>query len=135
MSDNFLTPAQWAASGYEQDGRDDGLPEPVGYRMLVKPHEIEQVSKGGIVLVDESKQYADVATYAGKVIKQGPECYHPSKFDSRWCRVGDCVLFARNVGQKIEVKRPDGTVDKYLMINDADVRAKVADPAGIRMYL
>ena len=135
MSENFLTPAQWAASGDEPDDRDDGLPEPVGYRMLIKPHEIEQKSKGGIVIVEESKQYADVATCGGTVIKQGPECYHPTKFDSRWCEVGDRVIFARHVGQKIEIKRPDGEVDRYLLINDGDVRAKDKDLSKIRMYL
>lgn len=134
MSEDVLTPARWAASENDEPDYDD-LPEPVGYRMLVKPYEIESVSKGGIVLVEESRQYADVATYAGKVVKMGPECYHPSRFDSRWCKVGDNVIFARNVGQKIEIKCPGGAVDRYLMINDADVRAKVSDPSKIRMYL
>lgn len=135
MSENVLTPAMWVASGDETDESDQDLPEPAGYRMLIKPYEIESFSKGGIVLVEESKQYADVANCTGQVVKQGPECYHPSKFDSRWCKVGDFVLFARNVGQKIDIKRADGAVDRYLMINDADVRAKVKDPTKIRTYL
>ena len=129
MKEDCLTPAQWATSGTADD-----LPEPSGYRMLVKPHEIESVSKGGIVLVEESKQYADVATYIGLVVKQGPECYSPDKFNSRWCEVDDYVMFARNVGQKIEIKR-GADVEKFVLINDADVRARVKDPSAIRMYL
>ena len=111
------------------------LPEPVGYRILVKPHEVKEKSAGGILLVQESQNYADIATYAGTVIKKGPDCYEGDKFASNWCNVGDTVIFARNVGQKIEVKRDDGGYEKYLMINDADVRATILDPTRIRMYL
>ena len=111
------------------------LPEPVGYRMLVKPHEPKEKSAGGILLVQESKDYADMAACVGTVIKKGPDCYEGDKFASNWCDVGDIVIFARNVGQKIEVKRDDGGYEKYLMINDADVRATILDPTRIRMYL
>lgn len=112
------------------------LPEPVGYRMIVRPHKIQAKSTGGIILVEESKVYADLATFVGTVVKMGPDCYEAEKFSTKWCQVGDVVVFARNVGQKIDIKADNGEVENYLMINDSDVRGIVlGDPSRIRMYL
>lgn len=108
-------------------------PDPTGYRMLIQPYEIDQVSKGGIILVDESKQYADIACIVGKVIKQGPQCY--DKQPEPWCKVGDYVIFAKHCGQKVEVKEEDGTMTRYLFINDDDVRATTDHPQSIKMYI
>ena len=131
MNEEVLTPGQWANT---PDDENDDLPNPAGYRMLIKLFELEQVSKGGIILVDESKQYADIACQVGEVIKQGPDCYTGEKFSRPWCKKGDFVIFAKHAGQKLEIKR-DEKIDKYLFINDDDVRATVKDPARIRMYL
>jgi len=113
---------------------DDALPKPVGWRMLVKPFEIEMVSKGGIMLAYESKDYADVACCVAQVISMGSGCYEEAKFDQPWCKVGDYVIYARHAGQRVEIKRGE-TISKYLLLNDDDVRATVKDPASIRMYL
>jgi len=128
-----LTPAAWAAIGNDLMNAD--IPEPTGWRMLVKPYEVETKTASGLILVEESKQYADVASFIGQVVRMGPDCYRGDKFMEPWCQIGDWVLFARHVGQAIEVKQSDGSVVKYRMINDDDVRARVEDPSRIRMYL
>ena len=110
------------------------LPRPTGYRMLVKPYEIKPVSKGGIIIADESKAYADEACLVAQVVAMGDDCYKASKFNAPWCAVGDYIIYNRHVGQRIEIKRGDG-VERYLIINDDDVRATVKTPATIRMYL
>lgn len=133
MSKDKMMPNDWVNS-VDKEQEDDDLPNPVGYRMLIKPFEMEQVSKGGIILVDESKQYADIACQVGQVIKQGPDCYTGDKFSNQWCKVNDFVVFAKHAGQKLEIKQGDKT-EKYLFINDDDVRAVAKDPARIRMYL
>lgn len=110
------------------------LPDPVGYRMLVKPYEIEEVSKGGIVLVQESKEYAEHARNAAKVVKMGPDCYVGEKFRGPWCKVGDYVVYARHTGQRVDIKDGDD-IETYLFINDDDVRGTTKFPSRIRMYL
>lgn len=134
---NTLYPDEWKTSPPDESpaDEDDGLPAPTGFRMLVKPVVVESRSPGGIVLVEESKQYADLAGFVGLVLKQGPDCYRGERFSGPWCRVGDHVAYARHVGQKIDVKSADGTVQKLVIINDDDVRAVVKDPARIRMYV
>lgn len=131
--ETVVTPAAWAA--VKDDLLDDAIPEPTGWRMLVKPYEVEAKTATGLILVEESKQYADAATYIGQVVRMGPDCYQGAKFAQAWCQVGDWVMFARHVGQAIEVKQPNGKVARYRMINDDDVRARVEDPSRIRMYL
>lgn len=131
--ETVLTPAAWAA--IRDDLMNDAIPEPTGWRMLVKPYEVETKTASGLILIDESKQYADAATYIGQVVRMGPDCYRGEKFAEPWCQVGDWVMFARHVGLAIEVKQADGAVAKYRMINDDDVRARVEDPSRIRMYL
>lgn len=111
------------------------LPTPVGYRMLIEPIQSDKVTKGGIVLVDESKQYADAANSVGRVLKQGESCYQGGKFSSPWCKPGDYVLYARHVGQRIEWREQDGESKTYLLINDDDVRAVVADPGRVKSYI
>ena len=132
-TETVLTPQAWAA--IKDDLMDDQIPEPTGWRLLVKPYLVETKTAGGLILVEESKQYADAATYIGQVVRMGPDCYHGERFAEPWCQVGDWVLFARHVGQAIEVKQADGRVTPYRMINDDDVRARVEDPSRIRMYL
>ncbi len=111
----------------------DWVPEPVGFKMIVKPPPIEATTKGGIILVDESKQYADTATFCGEVVRQGPDCYRDKA--SRWCNVGDKVLYARHHGQAIKVKTPTGDWEKFVIINDDDVRTKLDDFGQVKMYL
>lgn len=130
-----MMPSDWVGleTGERLEPAPAVLPIPKGYRMLIKPVVIEQKTAGGIVLVDESMQYADVACSVGKVVAQGEECYNNKV--TRWCEVGDFVLYARHVGQKVEVRNEIGEIEKYMIINDDDVRATVSDPARIRMYL
>lgn len=118
-----------------EEDQADLLPKPTGWRLLLEPMQIEQVTKGGIVLPEESQQYAEAECSIGKVVRLGPDCYKAAKFSAPWCREGDYVLHARHVGQKIQVRHPDGGSKKYLLINDDDVRATIPDPVRIKGYV
>lgn len=113
------------------------LPKPVGWFLLVKPYQIEEKSKGGIVLVAESKEYADSACVVGQVVAMGDDAYSDPRFNGkRWCEQGDYVLYASHAGQQVKLKR-EGVLDddKYLLIKDSDVRASTISPERLRMYL
>lgn len=114
---------------------ESGLPQPVGWFLLVKPYQLEEKSKGGIVLVQESKEYDDAACFVGQVVSVGPEAYSDSRYNgARWCAPGDYVLYASHAGQKVKL-RGSAEEEKYLIIKDSDVRARTDAPEKIKMYL
>ena len=89
---------------------------PVGWRILIKPFEIEEKSAGGIIINTESNKIREqMSNTTGVVIAMGDECFKDTK--TRWCEVGNKVIFAKYAGLLYRGK--DG-VD-YRMINDDDV--------------
>lgn len=119
----------------EKNEEVDFLPDPVGWRMLVEPIKIEEVTQGGIILAEESRQYAVMACAVGKVLKMGAACYRDSAFNNTsWCAVGDYVLYDRHAGQQIDIRSGNET-RRYLIINDKDIRAKTAHPERIKQYV
>jgi co-chaperonin GroES (HSP10) len=103
--------------------------------VLVKP-DYEEVSKGGIVIVEDDRQGV-AACETGKVVGIGPTAWHaydktlpdgkPNTHWEPWAKVGDRVVYAR-YGGKI-LKDPD-TKEKYIMINDVDVQVVVEAKDG-----
>ncbi len=90
--------------------------KPVGWRVLILPREILEMSSGGIVVVTEaSKEREQMANTTGIVIDLGDECF--SGKPSPWCKVGDKIIFGKYAG--LLYKGKDGRT--YRMINDDDI--------------
>ena len=103
---------------------DENLPEPAGFRILLKPREIQEKTAGGIILADISKDHQATQTNVSKVLAMGADCY--SEHKKAWCRVGDWVLTGKYIGHKFRY----GT-DEYCIINDDEVIAVVPDEAKV----
>jgi co-chaperonin GroES (HSP10) len=89
---------------------------PAGWRVLIKPKEVKEVSKGGIILATEgTKEREQMANTTGIVIAMGDQCYE--KMSKPWCVVGSKVIFAKYSG--LLYKGKDG-ID-YRLINDDDI--------------
>jgi chaperonin GroES len=89
---------------------------PVGWRVLIKPQEVKEVSQGGIILTTEkSKEREQMANTTGIVIAMGDQCYADEP--TPWCKVGDKVIFAKYAGLLYLGK--DGA--SYRMVNDKDI--------------
>ena len=89
---------------------------PVGWRVLIKPQEVKEISKGGIILTTEtSKEREQLGNTTGIVIAMGDQCYADES--TPWCKVGDKVIFAKYAG--LLYKGKDGF--DYRMINDKDI--------------
>ena len=73
------------------------LPDPVGYRMLLKPYIPEKKTKGGILLSDKTTETMEMTTVVGLVIKMGDLCYKDKdKFpEGPWCKAGQFVIYGR----------------------------------------
>ena len=109
------------------------LPKVKGWRILVRP--IPNAPKvGSIIIPDEFIEDKDLLRCVGKVVAMGPLCYHrpdmlvEGEVDP-WCAVGDYILFPRYSGVKFSY----GTV-KYLLMNDDEVLAVIADPSKINDF-
>jgi chaperonin GroES len=92
--------------------------KPLGDRILVKPLEAEEKTKGGIVLPDTAKEKPQegkvIAVGKGKVLDNG-------QIQALELKVGDRVLYGKYSGTEISSK--DG--EEYLIMKEEDVFAVV----------
>lgn len=91
---------------------------PLEYKVLVRPVEVEQRTKGGILLPDETKERDQHAAMEGEVTAISPLAFSYEK-DAPTPALGDTVIFARYSG--INVTGKDGVA--YRLMNDKDVVA------------
>lgn len=89
--------------------------QPLGDRVVVKPIEKEEVSKGGIILPDTAKEKPQ----EGEVIAVGPgKLGEDGKRLAMEVKVGDRVVYAKYAGT--EVKLDD---EKLLIMHESDIMA------------
>ena len=89
-----------------------------GYRILVIPDELEQVSKGGIVYAFTDERVEKAALQTGRVAGIGNTCWQGEAFSAPWCHVGDRILFSKHAGRFVIDPLDDA---EYLIMNDTDV--------------
>ena len=90
--------------------------KPLGDRVVVKPLEAENKSKGGIVLPDTAKEKPQeakvVAVGKGKVLENGT-------LQAPEVKVGDKVLFGKYSGNEITTKEGE----ELLILREEDILA------------
>ncbi len=92
--------------------------QPLGDRILVKPLEAEEKTKGGIVLPDTAKEKPQ----EGKVIAVGKgKMNELGKIVALEIKAGDRILYGKYSGTEISTK--DG--EDYLIMREEDVFAVV----------
>ena len=87
--------------------------EIVGDRVLVQLRREKTTSKGGIILVDETKQTVRFNETVAKVIQVGPLAYKNLEdltpwIEGPWCREGDLVRTIKYGGDRFVVQPDDG---------------------------
>lgn len=97
--------------------------EPAGYRILVKPDPIEEVSKGGIhiVVTERERVMEKAAQIYGTLVAVGPTAWKEQ--GTPWAKVGDRVAYSRYGGKFI--KDPE-TGEEFVLLNDEDITAIVS---------
>jgi chaperonin GroES len=88
------------------------------YKVLVKPEEVEEKTKGGIYIPEQAKDKEKFAKQEGVLIAVGAIAFT----DPDWLerpRVGDRVLYDKYAG--CTVKGKDG--ENYRIINDKEIGA------------
>lgn len=87
--------------------------KPLADRVIVKPKEAEETTKGGIILPDTAKEKpiegVVVAVGDGRITEDG-------KLISMNVKVGDTVLYGKYSGTEVKI---DG--DEYLIMRESDI--------------
>ena len=99
---------------------------PTEYKVLVSPIKVDEKTKGGIILPDETKERDQFAQMQGILVAMSPLAFTYADKDE-WGdaekpKPGDKVMFARYAGAA--VKGMDGA--DYRIISDKDVSAVLA---------
>jgi chaperonin GroES len=90
--------------------------QPLGDRVVVKPVEGEEVTKGGIILPDTAKEKPQ----EGKVLAVGPgRLSEDGKRIAMEVKVGDVVLYVKYGGTEVKI---DG--EELMILSEKDILAK-----------
>lgn len=91
--------------------------QPLGDRIVIKPIEQEEVSKGGLLLPDTARERPQ----EGEVIAAGPgRLTDEGRRIPMELVVGDKVLYAKYAGTEITEEEED-----YLVLRESDILAKI----------
>ena len=90
--------------------------QPLADRLIVKPIEREEVTKGGIVLPDTVKEKPQ----EGEVLAVGPgRLSEDGKRIAMDVKVGDIVIYAKYGGTEIKIEG-----DEVIILRESDILAK-----------
>jgi len=110
------------------EAKEQQLPEPSGYHILVAIPDAEDKYDSGLYKADITRHHEEVLATVFFVVKMGPDCYlDKKKFPTGpWCHKGDFVLCRPNSGTRMKIHGRE-----FRMINDDSVEGVVQDPRGI----
>ena len=110
--------------------------EILGDRVLVQLRREKTTSKGGIILVDETKQTLRFNETVAKVIDVGPLAYKsPDDLspwpEGPWCKAGDLVRTIKYGGDRFVVQPDDeGAPVVFITLQAREVISKIRDFAA-----
>lgn len=91
---------------------------PLADRVIIKPSEAEETTKGGIILPDTAKE----KPIEGTIVAAGPgKVTEDGKTVKMGVKVGDKVLYGKYSGTEITVEGED-----YLIMRESDIFAIVS---------
>ena len=104
------------------------IPNPVGYRMLVRPYSGPKKTKGGIALSDKTLETIEMTTVVGLVVKMGDLCYQDKdKFPKGpWCKEGQFIIYGRYAGARFKTK-----FGEHRIINDDEIIGTIDKPEDV----
>jgi len=101
---------------------------PTEFKCLIAPKDVEEVTKGGIIIPDMTKDSEKYAQTEGLLVAKSPLAFSYAT-KAEWEAAGanppepgDRVLYAKYAG--VRVKGTDGK--EYLLVNDKDITATIS---------
>ena len=105
---------------YPKDVNGSGI-LPTGGHILVLPKKIEEVTEGGIILLEDSRDKEQRASTEGILVAVGSSAWLDLDDGEPWAVVGDKISYSRYAG--VDMTGKDG--EQYVLINDNDVLARL----------
>jgi co-chaperonin GroES (HSP10) len=119
--------------------------KPLGARVLVQLRKAKKrMSKGGIILAEETRDTERAQNPVGKVVAIGPLAFKKrdtmeSWPEGSWCEVGDYVRVPKWTGDRWEVRLGSGIDEdaiEFMIMNDHEVIAKITgNPLEVRAFV
>jgi len=94
---------------------------PTGGHLLVLPKKVEEVTAGGIILPQDTRDKEQQAATEGTLIAIGPSAWLDLDNGEPWAAVGDKISYSRYAG----VTMTGADDEQYVLINDNDVLARL----------
>lgn len=113
---------------------------PFGTRLVVQIRSVKNKSRGGIILVEETKESEKWNTQVAKVRRVGPMSFKNRDTqelwpEGAWCQEGDYVRVPKYLQDRWEVANGDSSV-LFMIVNDLDILAKLdCDPLSVKAYI
>ncbi len=101
----------------------DAKPEPI---------KAKEVSRGGIVLAQQTQDAEQYLTYIGKILAVGDLAFTSEKFKGQehFPKVGDWVGYGKHAGQPMMFRGL-----RLVTLNDDNILFTVPNPEGFRIYV
>jgi co-chaperonin GroES (HSP10) len=97
--------------------------QPIEFNVLIKPLDIDQKTKGGIILVDQTVEADRYAQQRGTIAAVSPLAFSYADWPegTQLPKVGDTVFYGKYAGTM--VKDDDGT--EYRLVKDKEIAAVI----------
>ena len=109
-------------------------PQPLGWKVLVKPFEAPEKTEGGIFPPAQAKDAEEYLTAHGHIISMGELAYREresgERWKGKWPSIDDHVTYGKYAGQKIVV---DG--EKFLILNDDEITSILPDDCEVNNHV
>jgi co-chaperonin GroES (HSP10) len=104
---------------------------PTGNQILVQLRTVKKKTAGGIVLVEETREFNQGNTQVARLVKVGQIAYRNRESgdewkEGAWAKVGDIVITPKYGGFRFDIPIPDtGETATFALFNDYDVKLVV----------
>lgn len=122
----------------------EGVVAPTLNRALVACLKPKEITAGGIVLTDATKEQEEYLNHFGRLVAHGPTFYNRSGFDGypdeNKPKIGDVVMFMPYETRRFDIKMKETDengkpkVGKFLLLNDTSIMQIVKRPDLIKIY-
>jgi co-chaperonin GroES (HSP10) len=96
--------------------------DPVEYKVVVKPDEVEEITRGGIILPAQAADRERFAKIRGTLVACGGNAFEDWR--GRIPKIGDRICYAKYAGDRLF---DENTKTWFQLINDKDITAIIRD--------
>lgn len=93
---------------------------PVEYKVLIKPDDAEEVTRGGIIIPETVRDQRQYGIEKGTVVAIGGNAFSDPDWGDPKPKAGDRVFFVRHAGAEFR-KDGEGQRQTYRIISDKDI--------------